>query len=471
MTQPFALGTFAKRQNSGHCPAMVTGRQPSVFGNSPGGMPITPAAYHPYAHPTLQRALRWTVLVACFFLSWQLVRIPALNFTLSDGAFAAALVALLLLGRLNSAFFGRLTSLWMLGLLMLVGGLFIGSVVHNEALRWSIVASQYLIALLILPIVLSSCDRDLLMRGCLAFAYGVAVSQILGIAALKFFGYHALTPYVGRTIVLGNDRIGAMTAEPNANGAVCVFALIFLVLAMIERRIHPAFGALVAATILAGMVFSASFTSLLALAASISIIGLLTWTSGFRSIAMPLMLAAVVYVGLGGPLPQIFIDRVAEAVVGMDLSKAGTFAGRSVLMAEAWSLADQHLAIGMGVDKFREASIHGAPVHNLALLLLNEGGAVSLLGLAVLFLCMFAASVMVGRTDRVGGAACFATLVVLLLYAMSMPHMYGRHWFGPVILAFSTYMVAWRNPFAAHNPVAHSHAINGQAVQPQWVMK
>ncbi len=383
---------------------------------------------------------QWSVLLACFFLSWQLVRLPALNFTLSDGFFVAALVAILLAGRLNAQFFGRLTGLWMMGLLLLLGGLFCASVIHDQTVRWFVIAAQYLLALLMVPLVLASLDREVLGKASLAFAYGVASSQVVGIVALKWIGYDALTPVVGRTIVLGNDRIGALTAEPNANGAVCVFALIIVVAALIERRMRPIIGAICAAAIIVGLVFSASFTALLAVVASICTIALMTWSNGFKRIGIPIILLAVAYIGLGGPLPDVFNQRVAQAVFEMELDKAGTFGGRMVLIKEAWALADHNLVIGMGVDQYREASVHGAPVHNLALLLLNEGGLPALIGLVTAVLCLLATSIMVGYGDRIGGAVCFAALAVLLIYTMSLPHMYARHWFGPVALVFAYYM-------------------------------
>lgn len=414
----------------------------------PGAGSLRPpvGALSPQGGAMLDVAARWLVLIACFFLSWQLIRLPEVNVTLSDAAFVLALGALLLSGRLNPALFGRLTALWMTGVILLLGGLFLGSIVNEQAMRWSIIAAQYFIALMVLPIVLTSFDRDFLGKSALAFTYGVAVSQVLGILALQVFGYAALTPILGRTVVRGNDRIGAITAEPNANGAVCVFALIILLSAVIERRISNTFAALIAAVILAGMVFSASFTSLLALLVSISLIGLMTWSKGFHRIGVPILMGTVLYVGLGGPLPEIFVDRVVEAVVGLDLSKAGTFVSRAALIQEAWANADPHLIVGMGVDQYRAASVYGAPVHNLALLLLNEGGALSFVGLAILLLCLFATAIMVGRTSRVGAAACFAVLAVILIYTMSMPHMYARHWFGPVALIFAFYMARWKAP-------------------------
>ena len=462
MPRSFDLGSFASAAPARQYCAMYTGTARQDSGSGVGDEAFPFVDYAPPARRSVQNVAGWFGLAACFLLSWQLVRVPELNFTLSDGFLLLALGTLLLAGQVNPAPFGRLTMFWTSGLLLLLGGLFIGSVAHEQIVRWSNVASQYFIALMILPIVLASFDRDFLARAALFFAYGVAVSQLIGILALQLFGYEAVIPYVGRTVVLGNDRIGAMTAEPNANGAVCVFALIILIRAVVERRLHIGRGAFVAAIILAGLVFSASFTALLALGAAVGVISLLTWSRGFRRIGVPILVVVVLYIGLGGPLPQVFVERVAGAVFSLDLSKAGTFVSRTVLIGEAWDLADPHLIIGMGVDLYREASVHGAPVHNLALLLLNEGGAISLVGLATVLLCLFAAAIMVGRMETVGGAVCFASLVVILIYTMSLPHMYARHWFGPVILIVVYYMV----PRLQSVFVRGAHASSGAAIIP-----
>lgn len=419
---------------------------------------VSPGAAARAGFSPLDAIARKFVLAASFFLSWQLVRIPDLNFTLSDGAFLVGLAALLVAGRMSPAPLGRLTALWFTGLILLLGGLFVGSVVHGQAERWFIVAIQYLIALLMVPVVLASFGREFLGKAGLAFVFGVAVSQVVGILALFTIGYERLTPIVGRTIVLGNNRIGALAAEPNSNGAVCVFALIILAAALLERRIRPLPGAIMAMTILAGLVFSASFTSLLALFAAVCIIAPLTWSRGFSRVGVPAIMLVTLYIGLGGPLPEVFMERIGGAIVDQDLSKAGTFQGRAALISEAWRLADPNLLIGLGVDKFREASIHGAPVHNLPLLLLNEGGLMSFVGLALLLLCLFFASIMVRRVEAIGGAACFAALVVLMIYTMSLPHMYARHWFGPVLIIFSHYLAVRFVPPFAVGPVPYVQA-------------
>lgn len=401
--------------------------------------------------------LQTFVVVGCFFLSWQLFRIPEQNFTASDGAFLAALAIMLFTGRATMAPFGRFTAFWLLGVTLLLAGLLLGSIVGDQAMRWGLVASQYFIALVILPMIFFSLRREDLDRAAMAFVYGVAVSQVIGILALKFVGYHALTPYVGRTIVLGNDRVGAMTAEPNSNGAMCVFALIILAHALMERRAHPVGAAIVGGIIVAGMVFSASVTAFLALTVAGLMLILVSWQAKLMYAGMVVVTGAIFYVGAGGALPEIFVQRVAEAIVNLDLSQAGTFKGRVTLISEAWRNADANLLVGLGVDRYREISVHGAPVHNLWLLVLNEGGILAFAGIFLIVMCLFAAAASVGLRDRVGAAVCFAALAVLLIYTMSLPHMYGRNWFGPPLLIFAMVLV----PKLLAAPSAYAHLYGG----------
>jgi O-antigen ligase len=395
--------------------------------------------------------LRTFVVLGCFFLSWQLFRVPEQNFTASDGAFLAALAIMLFTGRATTAPFGRFTAFWLLGVILLLAGLLLGSIVSDQAMRWGLVASQYLIALVIIPMIFFSLRREDLDRAAMAFVYGVAVSQVIGILALKFVGYHALTPYVGRTIVLGNDRVGAMTAEPNSNGAVCVFALIILAHALMERRANPLIAAIAAGIIIAGMVFSASATSFLALAVGALLLILVSWQVKLMYAGMIVVLGAIFYIGAGGALPEVFVQRVAEAIVNLDLTQAGTFESRLSLIGEAWRNADANLFVGLGVDRYREISLHGAPVHNLWLLALNEGGILAFAGIFLLVACLFASAASIGLRDRVGAAVCFATLAVLLIYTMSLPHMYGRNWFGPPLLIFAMVMVPRLLASPGHN--------------------
>src|SRR3546814_14522839 len=82
----------------------------------------------------------------------------------------------------------------------------------------------------------------------------------------------------------------------------------------------------------------------------------------------------------GAPLPKAFQERVGNAVESGDINQAGTFLNRSQLMEEAWGFAEDYTVIGMGVDRYRELSAYDNPVHNLFLLIWNEGGAIAFCG-------------------------------------------------------------------------------------------
>lgn len=392
------------------------------------------------------------IVIASFFLSWNLVRVQSVNLSLSTALYCVAAVFLLFSTRLRMAVFGRFTAFWILGFGLLIGGLLIGSAVNGAVTRWTLVSAQYFMALLILPAVLVSMSEKVLHRAILAFIFGVALSQLLGVITIQFLSYDQLASIFGRTFLLGNGRLGAMTGEPNSNGAQCAFAIILLVHATLGRRL-PAYIALpTGAVILAGMVASASVTSFIACTAGLAILLAFTSFGVIAKVILPAGVLVFAYVALGGPIPSIFVDRVAGAAMNADISQAGTFTGRVILIDEAWRLADDYLLVGMGVDRFREVSSHGAPVHNLYLLLLNEGGIMSLAGLLALIMTLFAATFDTMRRHRLNGAACLSMTVILIVYTMSIPHMYDRIWLGSVLIMFAYAM----------SPIAnwlHSYAV------------
>lgn len=385
------------------------------------------------------------LIVACFFMSWNLLRIPATNLTFSTVIFALLAVLLLFTSRLRMALFGRFTAFWLSGTALLIAGLLVGSLANGTVARWTIVGGQYFVALAILPAVLVSMSDKVLHRAALAFVFGVALSQLIGVIAIQFLTYDDLTPIVGRTFLLGNGRLGTMTGEPNSNGAQCAFALVLLVHAALGRRLPGIVAFITGTVILAGMVASASVSSFIACIIGLAILLVFTNFGIIAKVVLPAAILLFVYVGFGGPVPAIFVDRVADAAMTFDWTRAGTFTGRVALMEEAWRLSDENLLVGLGVDRFREVSSHGAPVHNLYLLLLNEGGFMSLLGLLIVVFSMFAAALDIQRRNRLNGALCLSMTTIFFVYTMSMPHMYDRIWAGPVLIAFAYAMAPLAN--------------------------
>ncbi|KRA83606.1 O-antigen ligase family protein [Altererythrobacter sp. Root672] len=382
-------------------------------------------------------ANRLIVIAACFFLPWQLVRLPQENLSVSDMLFAAASLVLLLSGKLRVDVFGRLTIFWIGGLALMLGGLLVSSLASGEPDRWMPVAAQYLFALLVIPMVLRSCDRLTLQTAVTAFVVAVAISQLIGLLIIQFLTYDDVAPYVGQTVLSGNGRLGTLTGEPNSNGAVCVYALVMLLHCAMDRRMPIRIAVVCGGLIVAGLIASASFSAVAAGVLAISLFLVLGRFSNFVRFAVPLALVAVTYVWAGGPLPKPFEDRVVAAIATGDLDKAGTFTGRTHLVAEAWQMANDNMLIGLGTDRYREVNPEGMPVHNLHLLVLNEGGAVAGLGLTAMLVSMCLTSLLIWRNHRLDGAACAAITAAFFIYTMSIPHMYARIWIGPTLIVFA----------------------------------
>jgi hypothetical protein len=384
------------------------------------------------------RAIGALLPAAAFFLSWwQVGRLPNANLTMSDMILIVCTLLMLVSRGLNARMMGRMSALWVGGIVMLLGGMLVGSTMHGDFTRWPVVAGQYAFALLLIPMVLVNCTLPLLRKAALAYVWGVAVSQAVGIALVNLLSRDMINQYVNKYVVTGNGRLGAFTGEPNSNGAVCVFALIFLLHAVIERRLRPFVAVPLALVIVAGMVYSASFTAFATTILSIGFILALSRIRTVITIALPVLLVVGAYVGLGGPVPAVFEQRVGDAVVSGDPTKAGTFVGRSVLIEEAWQMSGDNLLIGLGSDGYRKASAYGMPVHQLYLLVLNEGGVVSFLGLCLMFAAMFVHGTSIAGRSRTDGVCALALLGVFFLYAMSLPHMFARMWNGPPMLMFA----------------------------------
>jgi O-antigen ligase len=162
-------------------------------------------------------------------------------------------------------------------------------------------------------------------------------------------------------------------------------------------------------------------------------------------VAFIVVLAGTLYIASGAPIPQTFEKRVAAAIKSGDVNQAGTFANRAELIAEAWDATADNIFYGMGADKYREFSAHGQPVHNLLLLIWNEGGAPAYVGLMLLLSLLVIFALAGLRERREDAAMALAVVCVFLIYTMSIPHMYSRFWVLPPILALST-IYARRQP-------------------------
>src|SRR3546814_8665583 len=104
--------------------------------------------------------------------------------------------------------FGTATPYWLLSVIMMLLGLFIGSVVNGDPVRWLIAAAQYGFGLVFLPFILADGDDDarttLFVKALLA---GVVLMELFG--AVVYYAYPAsYEEYqkIATNFITGGDR-------------------------------------------------------------------------------------------------------------------------------------------------------------------------------------------------------------------------------------------------------------------------
>ncbi|MEM6909037.1 MAG: hypothetical protein AAF494_10195 [Pseudomonadota bacterium] len=385
------------------------------------------------------RLFRFVLCLAVFLCGWSIWRVGNVNLTVSDIAISLVVVSMLFRGELNTKPFGSLTVFWLLGLALMLGGLLLSTMVNGEMFRWLIVAAQYLFAFLLLPMVLMGQQISLTRQFPALFVLGITVSQMIGISASLLFDYNDTIGLMGDGFLTGNGRVGAMTGEPNPNGAMVAFALPMLLYCIRKQTITVGIGLLCGFILIWGLLSSGSFTGFASSVVATSVFLIISGLGLFLRFALVGVVGGLLFLAAGAPLPEAFEERVAGALATGDLNEAGTFTDRAGLISEAWQMADDNAVIGLGVDQYRIVSPHGAPVHELHLLIWNEGGAIAFVGLLTILLILVAGGLSALARSREEGAMILAVVAVFMVYTFSIPHMYSRMWIMPVLLAMSTF--------------------------------
>lgn len=368
------------------------------------------------------------------YLAWRPLEIM---FTSSDALFCIAVVFLGIGQALTPRPFGALTPLWLIGFVVMVTGLLIGSVANGEPLRWGIAAAQYGFALVILPALLIGHGLERTYRLARIMLAGLVIMESFGIL-IYFLGPDIIDHHnIGPGFISGSQRLGVYLMDANWNGAFIAMVLPF-VLYLHGKRQLAGWQAVVAGGVLVeGLLLAASVS---ALACAVFGVGAMIAVGGRRLKIWPVAigLAAVsLYFIAGGPLPRAFSVRVAPAIDNADIGAAGTFNGRFSLMQEAWQMVGDTMVVGLGVDQYRVVSATGAPVHNMYLLLWTEGGLLALFGWVMLLAILVVAALMAYRRDRVTAALALAVITAVLASSTASPHMYARLWFVPLLIAMA----------------------------------
>ena len=395
------------------------------------------------------RLMRAILIIAVFFCGWSLLRIGQINLTLSDLLLSIVMAAMLYRGEISSKPFGDLTVFWMLGLGLMLLGLLIGTVLNGSVVRWLIAGAQYLFAFMLIPMLLMGQQTSLTRMLPALFVLGISVSQLIGISTSLMFEHADTKDLLGSGFLTGNGRLGAMSGEPNPNGAMIAFAIPMLLYSVRRGTMPLGLGVLCGILLVWGLLASGSFTgfvaSLIALAVYLAVSGI----GLFVRISIIVAIGAALFLASGLPLPAAFEERVAGALTTGNLEQAGTFDGRSDLIAEAWEMVDDNSGVGLGVDQYRVVSRYGAPVHEFHLLIWNEGGLMAFAGVIIILLTMLAIAFRAISRSRFEGAMILAVVVVFNVYTFSVPHMYSRAWILPVLLAMATYFAQRKLPGAS----------------------
>src|SRR3546814_15807112 len=85
-------------------------------------------------------------------------------------------------GLLSIPPFRSLTPFWLAGLVMMLGGLFIGSIFNGDPLRWVNIALQYTVAFLCIPILLMQQEDGTIRTAPLVLMLGISCSEAVGIS-------------------------------------------------------------------------------------------------------------------------------------------------------------------------------------------------------------------------------------------------------------------------------------------------
>ena len=166
---------------------------------------------------SLDKVLTLFLLIGVFSVSWHIARPGNINFTISDAAFVVVLLGLIGTSRLNLAPFAGLSAAWLFSLILMLGALFVSTLVNGEITRWLIVALQYSFAYLLLPMMLASFGHKTLQRCVVFYVLGVTFSQAVGNIANIFFDYTDTAPYLGNNFITGMGRLGAFSGNANNN--------------------------------------------------------------------------------------------------------------------------------------------------------------------------------------------------------------------------------------------------------------
>lgn len=391
------------------------------------------------ARPSGLAASRFEFALACavvFFAPMNVLRLPTFYFTASD-AFACVCLGFMALNRsIRLKPLGPGTAYWLFGLALMIGALLTSSLLAGAVDRGLILSMQYLFAYFLLPIILLARpwpQTTILMK---VFVASIVVMILHGIYVVDFVGV------TNSTFVSGNGRLLGFVERANECGSLIALTVPMILSMAAMRTMHPLIALAILPLIAYGIMLTGSNTALYAMLYGLGLFFLATLTP-LRAVigvtAILLLWSAPNLPVIDDHLPAVFQKRVLTGLETGNLNEAGTFAGRMQLNQEAIRLGGEALLVGHGADQYREISEWRAPVHNLYLLIWNEGGLIALAGFLLMLTGGFIALAIPlrYRGGRPAFVCGFTTLSLFAVLINAVPHVYGRFWAVPVLLSLA----------------------------------
>lgn len=374
------------------------------------------------------------VMTAIFLAPMNYFRLSFVYVTLSDVIVVVALGVMLLRGRLPVRLFGEATYFWILSFMLLQAGLLVGSLVNGDPLSGIEGFAQYSFSMLLLPVLL--CNRPLeetllLLK---VFVLSIVFIMIHGAYVVHF------DPDDLR-FVSGSGRLTSLVERENAAATLASLAIVIAQWLYSVRQIRFLTLCVLLVPLAYGLLLTGSNTGF-ALTA-IGTLALAVFSGSvfnvLRILAFAAAAAFVILIWGDYFLPEIFIKRVMGALSSGDLNEAGTFSDRMSLIHEAIGIANRNILVGLGIDQYRVVSAYGAPVHNTYLLVLSEGGLLSLIGLFGLLLTglYIGWRALSDPGMRMAGGLAITVIMMFALAMNGFAHIYARFWAVPMDLVLA----------------------------------
>ncbi|TYC75959.1 hypothetical protein FMN63_06170 [Stappia sp. BW2] len=387
---------------------------------------------NPVTQGTASQELERLLVIAAVFLSpMTYLRTNIVFFTLSDLIASAAFVVMIANRRIPLRPFADMTPFWLFSVLLLCGGLIVGSLMSGDPLTGAVGVGQYGFSLVLMPLLLLGRSARETMFLCKVMAFSLAFVMLHGVF------YSVFSPDDAR-FFSRNGRLTGLIERENGVGLLAGVGLVYLIWLYFISQISGLLFAALATPVAYGLLLSASNSGFI-----VSMLGIFGVSFFYGSAKHILIVIGVAVAGLAALflfgeyfLPEVFLERVYGALTTGDSSEAGTFDGRMLLIREAIVMINRSIWVGVGVDQHRLISDLGAPVHNTYLLLFSEGGVVSLLGLVgVLLTLVFVGWRAFSSTETRWAGVLMFTILLMFAFALNgVTHIYGRFLCVPLLL-------------------------------------